>query len=163
LPHHYLTILSELDDKIDQLRHANAERDNLKDDIDVERRKLADAQRQITTLQEQIHRHDIAASELRSETLRLKETITETERSRDDARSSHGPLEREIVALKEKLAAALAHHEHVNNERDAARQQLEQYQTEYEETMETFDQMGNVSYLYYLPHLTILPSLSQTQ
>ena len=50
----------ELDDKIDQLRHVNAERDNLKDDIDVERRKAADAQRQITTLQEQIHRHDIA-------------------------------------------------------------------------------------------------------
>lgn len=158
----------ELDDKIDQLRHVNAERDNLKDDIDVERRKAADAQRQITTLQEQIHRHDIASSELRAETLRLKETITETERLRDDARSSHGPLEREIVALKEKLAAALAHHEHVNNERDAARQQLENYQTEYEETMETFDQMGNVSLSgsptpHTIPSSPHPPSLSHEQ
>jgi hypothetical protein len=47
----------------------------------------------------------------------------------------------------------------VNNERDAARQQLENYQTEYEETMESFDQMGNVSCLNHLPHHA-LPSLS---
>jgi len=111
----------------------------LRDDVETERRKVIDIQRTVTNLQDQALRTENTTSELRAEAIRLNETIRETERSRDEARHRHGPFEKEIAILKEKLALALRQHGESIDARDNARRELDEFKVQYEETIESIE------------------------
>lgn len=139
------TLKTQLDDKHDQYRLIITERDNLKDDVETERRNVLDVQRQVTNLQDQASRTETTISELRTEALRLTETIRETERSRDEARGRHGPFEKEISLLKEKLSLALAQTGEVIDARDNARRELGEYKQQWEEIEERYEEFNGES------------------
>lgn len=139
------TLKTQLDDKHDQLRLIITERDNLKDDVETERRNTLDVQRSVSNLQDQVSRADSTISELRTEALRLTETIRETERSRDEARHRHGPFEKEIALLKEKLALALTQVGDNIDARDNARRELAEFKQEYEEITEKYEEFNGES------------------
>jgi chromosome segregation ATPase len=115
------------------------ERDNLKDDVETERRKVLDIQRAVTNLQDQALHNENITSDLRAETLRLTETIRETERSRDDAKGRVAPFEKEIALLKEKLALALLQTTEAIDAHNNTRRELDEFKVQYEETVETID------------------------
>lgn len=133
------TLKTKLDDKHDQLRLITSERDTAKDDVETERRNVLDVQRQVTTLQDQIARSETNIAELRSESLKLTEVIRETERTRDDARQRHGPFEKEIALLKEKLTLALAQNGEIIDARDNARKDLDEFRHEYQQVTERYE------------------------
>jgi chromosome segregation ATPase len=127
------TLKTTLTDKQDALRLVYIERDNLKDDVETERRKVLDIQRAVTNLQDQaLHNENITSD-------RLTETIRETERSRDDAKGRVAPFEKEIALLKEKLALALLQTTEAIDAHNNTRRELDEFKVQYEETVETID------------------------
>jgi chromosome segregation ATPase len=133
------TLKTTLGDRQDALRLVNIERDNLRDDVETERRKVLEIQRTVTHLQDQALRTENTTSELRAEAIKLTETIRETERSRDEARHRHGPYEKEIAILKEKLALALRQHGEQVDAHNNARRELDEFKVQYEETIESIE------------------------
>jgi chromosome segregation ATPase len=133
------TLKATLSDRQDALRLVNIERDNLRDDVETERRKVLDIQRTVTHLQDQALRTENTTAELRAEAIKLTETIRETERSRDEARHRHGPFEKEIAILKEKLALALRQHGEQVDAHNNARRELDEFRVQYEETIESIE------------------------
>ena len=55
------------------------------------------------------------------------------------ARQRHGPFEKEIAILKEKLALALRQHGESIDARDNARRELDEFKVQYEETIESIE------------------------
>lgn len=131
------TLRSQLETKQEEWRLVIIERDTARDEAETERRKLTDQGRQITSLQDTVHRSESTISELRTENLRITETLREAERERDNARQRHGPLEQEILSIREKLTIAITESENLLNARDRAQKELEDCTYELTEVTET--------------------------
>lgn len=139
------SVRTQLDTKQEEWRVMVLERDNAKDDLEVERRKVTDNSRQVITLQEQVSRTDNTVSDLRAEILTLTDNFRETERERDNAYQRVNTLQLEINAIKEKLTTAIAENETLAANRDAIRGELDDVKYQYQEVTETMTDWGSDS------------------
>jgi chromosome segregation ATPase len=132
---------TELRDHIDRTledhRLLVIERDQLKEDLDDERRKIADHHRQITVLQESLRRAELTITEVRSEVHSVTERNKILIRESEEGRNSHGQVSNELSALRAKLAQAQAEIRTLAEGRDHAYRELNEWKNKYEEMTET--------------------------
>lgn len=132
---------TELRDSIDRSREEHRlviiERDQLKEDLADERRKVADGHRRVSVLEESLRRAELTATEVRSEVSTLTERNKVLVREGEDHRSKHGHLSREIGDLKDKLVIFQAEIRTLTEARDRAYRDLNDWKHKYEEVTET--------------------------
>jgi chromosome segregation ATPase len=132
---------TELRDTIDRSREENRlviiERDQLKEDLADERRKLADNHRRVSSLEDSLRVAQLTATEVRSEVHTLTERNKVLVREGEDHRTKHGHLSREIGDLKDKLVIFQAEIRTLTEVRDRAYRDLSDWKQKYEEVTET--------------------------
>ncbi|KAF2168498.1 hypothetical protein M409DRAFT_65449 [Zasmidium cellare ATCC 36951] len=121
------------------------ERDQLRDDVESERRRVSDTHRQLTTLQETLTRTESLLSDVRTEVYSTTERIKHIEHERDDLKDKNHHLHGELSGLKEKLALLQAEIRTTTEARDQARHELEQFKQRYDEVTETITEYNNDS------------------
>ena len=80
------------------------ERDQLRDDVESERRRVSDTHRQLATLQETLTRTESVLKDVRAEVYSTTERIKHIEHERDDLKDKNHHLHSDLNGLKEKLA-----------------------------------------------------------
>lgn len=132
---------TELRELIDRHREEQRliiiERDQLKEDIADERRKVTEGHRKITTLEESIRRTEATISTLRSEITTLTERNKVIIREGDEERSKHGHFQTEISELRDKILILQAEIRNLTDARDRAYRELNEWKHKYEEVTET--------------------------
>jgi chromosome segregation ATPase len=132
---------TELRDAIDRSREDHrlivVERDQLKEDLHDEHRKVEDGHRRIHLLEDSLRRAELTITEIKSEVHTLTERNKVLIRDGEDSRGQHGHLTREITALQEKLAIFQAEIRNLTHARDRAHADLDAWKHKYEEVTET--------------------------
>jgi len=113
------------------------ERDQLKQDLHDERRKVEDSHRRINILEESLRRSELTITEIKTEILTLTERNKVLHREGDEARGKHGHLATEIATLMERLALFEAEISTLKHARDRAHSDLNAWKHKYEEITET--------------------------
>ena len=140
---------SELHDSIERSREEYRliviTRDQLKEDLDDERRKVSDGHRRIVVLEESLRRAELSVTELKSEIHTLTEHTKTSTREGEETRIKNGQLVREVAALKEKLVIFQAEIHALTEARDRAHKELHGWRHKYEEISETITEFRDGS------------------
>ena len=132
---------TELRNSIDRAREEHrltiVERDQLKEDLQDEHRKVADSHRRVSALEETLKRAELTATEARSEIHNLTERNKVLVREGEDGRTKQGHFTREISDLKDKLVIFQAEIRTLTEARDRAYKDLNDWKHKYEEVTET--------------------------
>ncbi|CAO2647162.1 Nn.00g080840.m01.CDS01 [Neocucurbitaria sp. VM-36] len=132
---------SELRDAVDRSREEHRliiiERDQHKEDLDDERRKVVDGHRRITLLEESLRRAEQTVTDVKSEIYNLTERNKVLLREGDEHQGKHSRLTTEITELHDKLAIFQAEIRNLTHARDRAHSDLEAWKHKYEEITET--------------------------
>ncbi|CAN9271310.1 unnamed protein product [Alternaria alternata] len=132
---------TELRDAIDRSREDHRlvviERDQLKEDLHDQHRKVEDGHRRINTLEESLRRAELTITEIRSEIHTLTERNKVLYREGEDSRGKHGHLTGEINSLQEKLVIFQTEITNLKYARDRAHSDLNAWKHKYEEITET--------------------------
>lgn len=137
IEHEINDLRRNLDSKSEEHRLVVIERDQYRDDLDDERRKIHDRDHIISGLRDSLSRAEASLSEVRLEVTTLNERITSITRERDDAASKHHPFTNEITELKEKIVLLQAELRTMTDARDHARKDLHDFKQKYSEMTET--------------------------
>ncbi|KAF2029401.1 hypothetical protein EK21DRAFT_89814 [Setomelanomma holmii] len=140
---------TELRDSIDRSREEHRliiiERDQLKEDLADERRRVGDGHRRISILEESLRRAELTLTEVRSEIHTLTERNKVLIREGEDGRTKHGTFTREISDLKDKLVIFQAEIRNLTEARDRAYRDLNDWKHKYEEVTETITEFRDDS------------------
>jgi chromosome segregation ATPase len=132
---------NELRDTIERSREEHRiiiiERDQLKEDLLDERRKVGDGHRRVSVLEESLRRAELTLSEVRAEIHTHTERNKILSREGEDGRSKHGHFATEIAELKNKLVIFQAEIRTLTDARDRAYKDLNDWKHKYEEMTET--------------------------
>ena len=132
---------TELRDAIDRSREDHRliviERDQIKEDLHDEHRKVEDGHRRIHILEDSLRRAELTITEIKSEIHTLVERNKVLTRDGEDTRGKHGHLTGEITALQEKLVIFQAEIRNLTHARDRAHADLDAWKHKYEEVTET--------------------------
>lgn len=132
---------NELRDSIDRSRDEHRritfERDQHKQDLDDERRRVSDGHRRIATLEESIRRAEHTVAETRTELHTLTERNQILHREGEEHRGRHTHLSGEISALQDKITLLQTEIRNLTHARDATRADLDAWRHKYEEITET--------------------------
>ncbi|KAL5116744.1 hypothetical protein ACEQ8H_005356 [Pleosporales sp. CAS-2024a] len=132
---------TEIRDSFDRSREEHRltiiERDQLREDLQDERRKVAESHRRISVLEESLRRAELVTTEVRSEVNTLTERNKALVREGEDGRTKHGHFTREISDLKDKLVIFQAEIRSLTEARDRAYRDLNDWKQKYEEVTET--------------------------
>merc|ERR1711963_814505 len=132
---------TELRDAIDRSREDHRliviERDQLKEDLHDQQRKVEDGHRRINTLEESLRRAELTITEIKSEIHTLTERNKVLYREGEDSRGKHGHLTGEINSLQEKLVIFQTEITNLKYARDRAHSDLNAWKHKYEEITET--------------------------
>jgi chromosome segregation ATPase len=132
---------TELRDTIDRAREDHRvvviERDQLKEDLHDERRKVEDGHRRVNILEESLRRSEGSITDIKSEIYTLTERNKTLYREGEESRGKHGHLSTEIAELKEKLSIFQAEIRNLTHARDHAYADLAAWKHKYEEVTET--------------------------
>jgi len=134
-----------LESKTEEHRLVIIERDQHKDDLDDERRKIADRDHTISTLRDSLARAETSLNSVRTEVTTLTDRMTLIVRERDDASSKHQPYITEITELKEKLVLLQGEMRILIEARDRARKDLSNFKNKYDEMTETITEFQSGS------------------
>lgn len=126
-----------LENKNEEHRLIVIERDQYKDDLEDERRKIHDRDHTIAALRESLAKAEASLTEVRLEVTTLNDRITAVTRERDDAAAKHHPYTTEITELKDKIAILQAELRTTTDGRDHARKELLDFKQKYAEMTET--------------------------
>jgi chromosome segregation ATPase len=140
---------TELRDSIERSREEHRliviERDQLKEELQDERRKVADGHRRVSVLEESLRRAELTITEVRAEVTNLTERNKIISREGEDGRTKHGHLAREIGDLKDKLVIFQAEIRTLTEARDRAYRDLNDWKHKYEEVTETITEYHDSS------------------
>lgn len=140
---------SELRDSIDRSREDHRltiiERDQLKEDLHDERRRIEDGHRRIHILEESLRRAELSTTDTKSEVHVLTERNKTLIHDVDDHRTKHTHLSSEIADLKEKLALFQIDIRNLTHARDRAHADLDAWKHKYEEITETISSYDDSS------------------
>jgi len=136
---------SALDRSLEDHRLLVVERDQIKEDLDDERRKCTDIHRQISVLQESLRRAELSVTETRSEVTSLTERNRILAREGEETRHKHGQISVELSGVREQLAHAQAEIRTIAQSRDRAYQDLNEWKQKYEEMTETITEFRDDS------------------
>lgn len=132
---------TELSSVIDRFREEHRliviEREQLKQDVHDEHRKVEDGRRRINILEESLRRSEIATAEIKSEILTLTERNRVLYREGEDSRIKQGHLTTEIASLQEQLTLFQTEITNLKYDRDRAHSDLNAWKHKYEEITET--------------------------
>jgi len=113
------------------------ERDQVKQDLHDEQRKVEDGHRRVNVLEESLRRSELNITEIKTEIITLTERNKVLHREGDESRGKHGHLTAEIASLMEKLALFEAEISSLKYARDRAHSDLNAWKHKYEEITET--------------------------
>jgi chromosome segregation ATPase len=130
-------ILSTIDRSREDHRLIVIEREQLKQDVHDERRKVEEGRRRINTLEESLRRSEHTITEIRSEILTLTERNRVLYREGEDSRVKQGHLTSEITSLQEQLTLLQTEITNIRYDRDRAQSDLNAWKHKYEEITET--------------------------
>jgi chromosome segregation ATPase len=140
---------TELRDSIDRTREEHRlviiERDQLKEDLADERRRVGDGHRRVSVLEDSLRRTDLTLAEVRSETHTLTERNKVLIRESEDSRTKQSNFTREIGELKDKLVIFQAEIRTLTEARDRAHRDLDDWKQKYEEVTETITEFHDDS------------------
>jgi chromosome segregation ATPase len=132
---------TELRDALDRSREDHrlivVEREQLKEDLHDQHRKVEDGHRRIHTLEDALRRAELTITEIKSEIHTLTERNKVLIREGDDSRGKHGHLTGEITELHDKLSMFQAEIRDLTHARDRAHAELDDWKHKYEEVTET--------------------------
>lgn len=132
---------TELTNAIDRSREDHRlvviEREQLKQDVHDERRKVEEGRRRITVLEESLRRSEHSITETKSEIHTLTERNRVLYREGEDSRIKQGHLTSEIASLQEQLTLLQTEITNIKYERDRAHSDLSAWKHKYEEITET--------------------------
>ncbi|USP72773.1 hypothetical protein yc1106_00047 [Curvularia clavata] len=132
---------TELTNSLDRSREDHRliviEREQLKQDVHDERRKVEEGRRRINILEESLRRSEQSITEIKSEVHTLTERNRVLHRDGEDARIKHGHLTTEISSLQEQLTLLQTEITNLKYERDRAHSDLNAWKHKYEEITET--------------------------
>ncbi|KAI4689895.1 uncharacterized protein J4E84_004076 [Alternaria hordeiaustralica] len=132
---------TELRDAIDRSREDHRlvviERDQVKQDLHDEHRKVEDGHRRINILEDSLRRAELTITEIKSEIHTLTERNKVLYREGEDSRGKHGHLTGEISSLQEKLVIFQTEITNLKYARDRAHSDLNAWKHKYEEITET--------------------------
>lgn len=140
---------TELRDAIDRSREdyrlVVIERDQLKQDLHDEHRKIEDGHRRINILEESLRRSELTITEIKSEIHTLTERNKVLYREGEDSRGKHGQLTTEIASLQERLTLFQTEITNLKYARDRAHSDLNAWKHKYEEVTETISSYDDSS------------------
>ncbi|KAL7776023.1 hypothetical protein CFE70_006436 [Pyrenophora teres f. teres 0-1] len=132
---------TELRESMDRSREDHRliviERDQIKQDLHDEQRKVEDGHRRVNVLEESLRRSELTITEIKTEIVTLTERNKVLHREGDESRGKHGHLTTEIASLMEKLALFEAEISNLKYARDRAHSDLNAWKHKYEEITET--------------------------
>lgn len=121
------------------------ERDQHKDELDDERRKIADTNRQNAVLRESLSRTETTLSEVRADVTKTLERIRDIERERDEAKDKHSHLHSELSEHKEMVVLLQGQIKTLNHDKDRVHSELDDFRQKYDEVTEEITEYNNGS------------------